>query len=1764
MKTACVLLLAGLVSCGQLFTPGYEYVYQYHGKILTGIPELDSQFAGLALQGQILIQSSSQDTYKMMMKNIKFGTFNEKLTSAEPKSWRNVEVEATTPLTTEFQTYMESPVEFKILNGEISSVMVSSDEPNWCINMKKALISALKIQLPSSEQLKQEKEKEGNPRFWYMQQQQQMSGDENLYYWTVMEEGIEGKCENTYQVSELPEYMINEYEQGMIKSELCQQGHKYWQVQKTRDITKCQESSVYVSSKAHKVCVTGNCESDNLKQSNTRYYGCGESVKIIQLHGMIQEGEMAQNVVAFNTEKVVTGTKQVLQLQEVTEVTTTIPEISNPKTCQDLSYEFLQDKEITSRSEQKVALRSKASNPRTYSWLHETFHNQFDTESLKTQIVEKLQQVASELVEVEHYAEKEIPNQLKELKTIVSVMNTQDIHDLFNAVNSLTVSQEIKDICRSFFFDIVRNAGSPSTVMFLKDAVEQELLTESEMYYTVVTLAHYIKLPTEELIHEIFLMIKSDAVQQRWWLKGSADLVFANIVRNACIYTSKSYYPENVFGKMCSTSNQKITEEYIPYLVSQLKNAQYYSEKRVAIYALGQLGHESVLPLLISYLEGKVEESDYEHLRKDVIYALNDVAEHYRYQLLPVFLAIAHNPAESRVVRMAAIATIFKMKPETVHLQKLAISTWFEQDQEIVKFIYSTLKSNSNLAHESHPMGSYLYKLSEKCQTVLPLAKPMHSVLSTNMVYSGYLENLEIGAYMLNSMMNGQSSTEIYHKTEYFLKQVQTTPMEMSVFGAGLKPAFKKLMKYFTEESSVLHPQLKQLIEKLEITPRSETPFQAGAWLRLSDDINFAFQFDKEHMNLFKNKVLKAVKDSGISILSKVCGKTPINFQNVFEELPYEALVPSDLGLPIIVESQMTYLYNIQGQLNVECSFNKPSVSLEVANKMSYTYNGYAGTVCPFTQETLLAGINIHRATNLPIKTMVQFQPTEGQLKVSMQQNEHVTSNTQYIDVHHYHVKPYTVQKPFVFKDLTPSVSHQNTKYIHSSATKKTFTAPFGKQLGLDMTYNVETECDVFDAKTMLDSYANFNYNPVAASWFSIFAETALTAEGLPTARYHKYTFVHNPSTSSTKGAEFSVNLSVATKEENKESKKISMQQSLKMSSQRLEQSSRTDQRLEDCLRKLDSKTSYAVHAHVEASLIGGQTKTYTYSLTAGAGQNSLKHKWSLHFENEENSSMKSLCVDGYMSYPTSPSSEAKFMYSNKFGFGQTCDQYYVNVEGNTQVSSKQREYSSNSYESKNCWRFSNEEESYRHKIKLISEEDLITDEIKLKKSQLEKKHSEIALKKIKYCSKKVDQSRTLDQTVFTVTYSQDLPSFVYHYATTMNTALKGVLFSYISKVSQSTQTDKIYVKLTFHQTSNTVTMQLESPEDTVVFSNIRLGQLGYTLPLIAGQNPIEKSYKTLTGSSLLAKCVVGQGYIQSFDKKTYSYQVDECDHVVASDCSKDSSHSILTKEVNGLKHLTIYQGLAKIQLRPAHAYTSYVDEYILSIDGETVPLKKNQIIKIKSSAAPKEEISAYWSNDNTVQVSTSSCRVTHYGQTIVVEEKSFIMDGSHCGLCGDYNGDKRADIKSPKECVFSSNKLAAMSYRSKSKECKPLPSWALEKISSENMKCQKYSIKKTPVSEVYKTGSSNSYTLKKHSYIYKEDKICISQQPVVQCVRGSVAKDIKKKSINFVCLPQGRVASLYQHRIENGESPQELKHQPVAFKAEMDQPVSCGPSQIY
>merc|ERR1712142_1243624 len=188
-------------------------------------------------------------------------------------------------------------------------------------------------------------------------------------------------------------------------------------------------------------------------------------------------------------------------------------------------------------------------------------------------------------------------------------------------------------------------------------------------------------------------------------------------------------------------------------------------------------------------------------------------------------------------------------------------------------------------------------------------------------------------------------------------KQMLESPVEFSVHMSGLKTIANQLIKSVSQNSEI-HTQLRELIEKLEIAPRENAKFNLGAWIRLSDDINFAVELNQEDMETLTTRIMSALKDSGLSVMDKVCGRHPVNYQNVFEEIPYNAVVPSDLGLPIYVMAQMTYLHSLQGEMQIDCSYNRPSVSVNVNTKVSFSYTGNVGTYSPFTQEHLMAGIN--------------------------------------------------------------------------------------------------------------------------------------------------------------------------------------------------------------------------------------------------------------------------------------------------------------------------------------------------------------------------------------------------------------------------------------------------------------------------------------------------------------------------------------------------------------------------------------------------------------------------------------------------------------------------------------------------------------------------------------------------------------------------------------------------------------------------------------
>ena len=127
----------------------------------------------------VIVQAIRQITFKLAMRDVGLAKFNDKLEGKhEPVNWRNVVTPATNPVTADVKLFMAK--------GEVSTGKISAQEPQWAVNFKKALGAALKVKLP-------------------FQQAQSIP-----YFWAAMEQGIEGVCENTFQVTELPEYLIYE------------------------------------------------------------------------------------------------------------------------------------------------------------------------------------------------------------------------------------------------------------------------------------------------------------------------------------------------------------------------------------------------------------------------------------------------------------------------------------------------------------------------------------------------------------------------------------------------------------------------------------------------------------------------------------------------------------------------------------------------------------------------------------------------------------------------------------------------------------------------------------------------------------------------------------------------------------------------------------------------------------------------------------------------------------------------------------------------------------------------------------------------------------------------------------------------------------------------------------------------------------------------------------------------------------------------------------------------------------------------------------------------------------------------------------------------------------------------------------------------------------------------------------------------------------------------------------------------------------------
>merc|ERR1719300_1863484 len=249
---------------------------------------------------------------------------------------------------------------------------------------------------------------------------------------------------------------------------------------------------------------------------------------------------------------------------------------------------------------------------------------------------------------------------------------------------------------------------------------------------------------------------------------------------------------------------------------------------------------------------------------------------------------------------------------------------------------------------------------------------------------------------------------------------------------------------------------------------------------------------------------------------------------------------------------------------------------------------------------------------------------------------------------------------------------------------------------------------------------------------------------------------------------------------------------------------------------------------------------------------------------------------------------------------------------------------------------------------------------------------------------------------------------------------------------------------------SQTITAKVWTPTREVLLRNIRfMGFARFFLPATALRSPAEVAALKLTGDRIPATCRVEPSYVRTFDNMTVPYQINDCEHVLLMDGSRRAPIAVTTRTVvpSGItsggqgpdicghscylnspaqsqrKIVKILSGISEVEMIPTSAGLIKV-----TLNGEelTLPAVGEQLIK-RDQEGRILLIVQRFQDAVFVHLPQQLLKVLSNGSAIEVVAPQLLKSRA-VGLCGDMNGERTADLKTPRMCVLRP-RLAALSF---------------------------------------------------------------------------------------------------------------------------------------
>jgi hypothetical protein len=602
----------------------------------------------------------------------------------------------------------------------------------------------------------------------------------------------------------------------------------------------------------------------------------------------------------------------------------------------------------------------------------------------------------------------------------------------------------------------------------------------------------------------------------------------------------------------------------------------------------------------------------------------------------------------------------------------------------------------------------------------------------------------------------------------------------------------------------------------------------------------------------------------------------------------------------------------------------------------------------------------------------------------------------------------------------------------------------------------------------------------------------------------------------------------------------------------------RREEKLKEMMGGLTKSESAAGITVIFNTIIKGSrpmTWTSILSLLGAASKDSygsIKEKWDIRLERPSASSNAApkLCVQGTMRLPILPiwsihelrTKSIDYVFENRIGMGMaSCNESTIVTTGNAKVSEQQKEYSLKSPEAKLC-------------EKLIS-------------------HNALGAKSSHACESANLQARTLDIVHISNRFTNVSP-IVKVWEQRLAILMKAYLWPFAWGISSKNNiapgtTFTTTARIEFQKWARAVNIEVKRPDEDLYFKNVHIPYpLTLFAPMKAGTNNLGLAMTKISpfiGPSM--KCNVEYNSVRRYDNTTIPFKPDQCFHLLTAEAqhkrwaveaaaSSEPRKMDVKIIVKGYKTGKFYTLLLKYSNGPK-AWLDGVkspaplipgEKAIIVLDGghdgQIVLSVKTDGIIASLGYSLHRSISIVF-NGERIQVLTP----TTYKNKVV-------------GVCGvsSLSIKGQANNGGYRKCTYSKASLEVASYRIESGSCPALKSTIKKELETEKGQCMKREVVPTKLAKGY-LASTGKCTVHKHIVMQRPGEVCISKVPVTFCGPMCKAEQGQKveKSVEFVCIPEGRLAEYYKHKAQAGESlVNELRSMDASFATKMYQPRHC------